>query len=171
MIEGRSESGDFEFRVEVPFGPRWAHVELLRMSILHCLATIFQSHDFCEQLGMVTAELVENAIHYGHWKEGSDRPFRLGVQGRAGAVIVEVSNPIDPATHDPERLEKIVACLREAPSPKHAYMERLREIAAHPEEGGSGLGLLRVAYETGCSLKVELQGGTARVLAEIREVK
>lgn len=162
-----AEPGDFQFRVEVPFGPRWQHVELLRMSILNCLATIFQSHDFCEQLGMVTAELVENAIHYGHWDGADRRPFRLAVRGQGGAVVVEVANPIDPATHDPSRLESIVGRLRTAATPKDAYIARLREISETPGEVGSGLGLLRIAYETGCRLDVSVADHTARVVATI----
>lgn len=156
----------FEFRVEVPFGPQWQHVELLRMSILHCLATLFQSRDFCEQLGMVAAELLENAIHYGDWAGADQRPFRIAVRGDGGDVVVEVSNPVDLATLNVKRLESIVTRLATG-TPKEAYVARLREIADRPEEGGSGLGLLRVAYETGCQLEVRLEGATASVVARI----
>ena len=158
----------FEFRVEVPFGPHWQHVELLRMSILHCLATLFQSRDFCEQLGKVTAELVENAIHYGDWTGEDQRPFRVAVRGDGGDVIVEVSNPINLATVNVKRLENIVSQLANATTPKEAYVARLREIADRPEEGGSGLGLLRVAYETGCHLEFRVDGATACVMARIQ---
>lgn len=158
----------FTFRVEVPFGPRWHHVELLRMSILQCLATIFQSHDFCDQLGMVTAELVENAIHYGHWDGAEKHPFRLAVRGVGGGVVIEVANPIDPASHNAARLNRIVERLAKSGSTKEAYVGRLREIAERPEEVGSGLGLLRVAYETDCRLEVKVDAFSVRIIATIR---
>lgn len=162
---GREPS--LEFRVEVPFGPRWQHVELLRMSILHCLATMFQSHDFCEQLSMVTAELLENAIHYGDWNGDEARPFRLAVRGVQTAVAIEVANPIDPEHHDFARLSGMVARLREAPTVEDAYVARVREIAENPLAPGSGLGLLRIAYETGCRIEVSVADRTARVVAFI----
>ena len=33
---------------------------------------------------MVTAELVENAIHYGNWQTAETKPFRLAVRGEGG---------------------------------------------------------------------------------------
>jgi hypothetical protein len=165
--KGEADPGDFHFRVDVPFGPRWHHVELLRMSILQCLATIFQNHDFCDQLGMVTAELLENAIHYGHWDGAAEHPFRLSVRGFHGDVVIEVANPIDPSTHNGARLKRITERLAAAASPKEAYVNRLREIADSPEEVGSGLGLLRVAYETNCKLDVKVEDGLARIIATI----
>jgi hypothetical protein len=169
--DGKPDKGDFHFRVDVPFGPRWHHVELLRMSILQCLATIFQNHDFCDQLGMVTAELVENAIHYGHWDGAAQHPFRLSVRGFDGDVVIEVANPVDPKTNNGARLGKITARLQAAANPKEEYLNRLREIADSPEEVGSGLGLLRVAYETNCKLDVKVEDNYARIVATIAAAK
>jgi hypothetical protein len=155
------------FRIEVPFGPRWQHAELLRISILHCVATVFSSHDFCERLGMVAAELVENAIHYGDWSGADPRPFRLRVEGtEGGGVVVGVESPIDPRSSDADRLTQGIARLRAA-NAEDAYAARLREIAEKPDATGSGLGLLRIVHETGCRLDAHIEGATARVVATL----
>jgi hypothetical protein len=159
--------GRFHFRVEVPFGPKWQHAELLRMAVLQCLTTIFQSHDFCEQLAMITGELVENAIHYGDLREPGTRVFALSVVGDASAVTVEVANPINPERNDPSGLVEAIERMHAAPTVGDAYLARMREIADVPLARGSGLGLLRVAYETGCRLEATVVDGTARVVATI----
>lgn len=161
---------DLLFRVEVPFGPRWQHVEMLRLSILHCVTTVFHSHDFCERLGMVTAELLENAIHYGDWTAGDPRPFRLAVRGTDRSVIVEVENPVTRDRGDAVRLTELVSRIASAPSVRELYVARLRDIAEAPDRAGSGLGLLRIAHETGCRLDAREHDATARVVATIQRV-
>ena len=145
----------FEFQVSVPFVPRWQHVELLRTAVLNCLTTMFQAHDFCDQLAMVAAELLENAVHYGK-KDADERfGFRLEVRGDEARVTIEVRNPGVTDPHDLDRLKETLAQLS-GTDPRAAYIARLKELAARPEVGGSGLGLFRVAFETGCDLHAEV---------------
>jgi hypothetical protein len=142
-----------QFALNVPFRPQWRSVELLRTSVLNCLATIFESYDFCEQLGMTTAELLENAIGYGTWAENGERPLRLVVRGNQDQVEVEVTNPIREGP-DLARLLTTVRTIEEAESPRAAYLARMVELASDPSAQGSRLGLLRIVFETGAQLGV-----------------
>lgn len=153
------------FRVEVPFGPRWQNVELLRMSILHCVATIFQSGHFCDHVALVTAELLENAMHYGDWRGRDPRTFRLAIEGLPVGVMVEVTNPVDPEDHNVLRLQRLVERIRRSPSVRDAYIDRLHEVAVGPLARGSGLGLFRIVYETDCRLDVSVVDRAVRVVA------
>jgi hypothetical protein len=158
------------FELNVPFRPHWRNVELLRTSVLNCLATIFESYDFCEQLGMTTAELLENSIGYGMWSDDGLHPLRLSVFGNATEVRVEVTNPIRPDAEDISRLLATVRAIDEADSPRTAYASRLLELSSDPTAQGSRLGLLRIAFETGAKLAVELaeDGKSVKVRATIR---
>jgi hypothetical protein len=152
----------FEFTLEVPFGPEWHHIETLRTSILHCLTTLFRNHDFCDKLSMVTAELLENAVQYGTWTHDVERPFRLAVRGTRNQITIEVANPIE---GDGEPLRRAVEGILSSGSPKEAYTRRMRELAESPGTNGSGLGLLRIAYETGCHLEATVVERSATVVA------
>jgi hypothetical protein len=151
-----AESRQLVFQLNVPFRPHWRNVELLRTSVLNCLATIFESYDFCEQLGMTTAELLENSIGYGSWNTDGDQPLRLLVCGDDNEVQVQVTNPVRTGGDDLPRLLNTIRSIDEAESPRVAYAARLMELASDPAAQGSRLGLLRIAFETGAKLSAEV---------------
>src|SRR5687768_2888401 len=91
-----------QFQIELPLTSEWRNVELLRSSVLNCLTTIFANHDFCRTIGMVTGELLENALKFGDWSNRSD--FRLHVFGGEDRVTIEVCNPISTSDAGVERL-------------------------------------------------------------------
>ena len=157
----------FAFRVEVPFSPQWKHVDLLRTSLLNCLATVFESYDFCDKLGMVAAELVENAISYGDWRQSAAHKFHLSVSGDERTIQIEVANPVVTGSSTVDALFKVTDRIARAESPRQAYLDRLREIADRPKDKASQLGLLRIAYETECQLDVLVENDVVRVRATI----
>jgi hypothetical protein len=157
-----------DFRIEVPIRPEWRNVDLLRTSILSCLAAVFQSDDLCHTVSMVAGELIENAIKFGEWNSDQSS-FRLHVHGDDEELAVEVSNPC-PNAEGPQRVEAIIRQLGEFSSPKEAYTARLRELGEMPMGGKeSRLGLLRIAYEGGCSLQALTDpGNVLRIRASTR---
>jgi hypothetical protein len=157
---------EVNFRIEVPILPEWRNVDLLRTSILSCLAAIFQSDDFCHTISMVAGELIENAIKFGDWQT-DDGCFRLHVRGDGDDLAVEVSNPYAAGSDAPGRVQAIIAALDGYESPKEAYTARLHELAKMPlGTRESRLGLLRIAYEGGCSLHASTDpGNVLRVTA------
>ena len=69
------------FRLELPLQPEWQNVDLLRLAILNCLHAVFGDPELSESVGIVTSELLENAIKYGDWGHGKSRFLLLTVCG------------------------------------------------------------------------------------------
>jgi hypothetical protein len=156
----------FTFSIDLPVQSQWRNVDLLRTSVQNCFIAVFADIDGCNAIAMVTGELVENAVKYGHWA-GETTTFRLRVHGRPGAVTVQVENPIDPENPRTEELDGCLRAIEAYPSAEAAYKARLLEIAAHNGDM-SGLGLVRCAYEGNSKLHMETIDKTAvRVIADM----
>ena len=151
-----------KFHIELPLTSEWKNVELLRSSVLNCLTTIFANHDFCRSIGMVTGELLENALKFGDWTHRSE--FRLHVFGEGDRVSIEVSNPIAEGDRGVEKLLATIRWLDQVGDPKTAFLSRLGSLAQSSEEE-SGLGLVRIAYEGNCKLSASVDNGIVRVTA------
>jgi hypothetical protein len=154
------------FQIELPLTSEWKHVELLRSSVLNCLTTIFSNHDFCRNVGMVTGELLENALKFGDWTSRSD--FRLHVFGADDKVTIEVFNPVSADHAALDRLLATLDWLEASQDPKQAFMQRLGVLASTQDESESGLGLARIAYEGNCKLSASVDNGIVRVCATTR---
>ena len=142
-----------DFCIEVPIRPEWRNVDLLRTSILTCLAAVFHSEDLSHTVSMVAGELIENAIKFGDWRS-DESSFRLHVHGDREELAVEVSNPYPADSDGPRRVQSIIETLGEYATAKDAYTARLRELGEMPMGANeSRLGLLRIAYEGGCDLQ------------------
>ncbi len=156
---------DFRFSIDVPVRNQWADIERLRASVQNCLMAVFTDVGGVNALAMVTGELLENAVKYGHW--GSDGGvFRLRVSGDRRQAAVTVENPVDDGAEGPARVEATLRWLGRFQDAGAAYQARLLEVAAAPRGTSGGLGLARVAYEGGCRLRAERAPNTLRVTAE-----
>lgn len=159
--------GNINFQVEVPIGPRWQSIELLRTSILNCLAAIFHDEEISHQVSVVASELLENAVKYGDWTQPQTPDFQLRVWGDKGEVNVEVCNPTDKENGNIEKLFEMVQWLKSFDSPVDAYSARLRELADNENDIGSRLGLARILYEGNCQLHCSEDNGKVRVRAVV----
>lgn len=163
-----SEDG-FSFSIDLPVRNEWRNIDLLRTSVQNCFTAVFSDLDGCNTVSIVTGELLENAMKYGHWTD-SDEPgtFRLRVEGTDDATIVSVENPVAPDKNALRELETTLEWINKHDSPEEAYRARLIEIAsAESEPGESKLGLVRVAYEGNCRLDAKVDGRTLTVTARI----
>lgn len=84
----------FRFLIDVPVSTQWRNIELLRASVQSCLEAVFSDVEGSDAIAMVTGELLENAVKYGHWTQG-DGVFRLRVWGDEDTGHIEVENPVD----------------------------------------------------------------------------
>ncbi|MEO7733382.1 MAG: hypothetical protein ABIY55_20640 [Kofleriaceae bacterium] len=157
----------FMFSIDLEAPSHRRNVELVRTSVQNCFVAVFSDVAGCNAIAMVTGELVENAIKYGHWT-GDAKSFRLQVKGHIGSVTVQVENPIDPANPRTDELRGRLGSIEEFPSAEAAYQAKLLEIAARPGNLSGGLGLVRCAYEGNSKLRVEaIDGHAIRVIAEM----
>jgi len=155
----------FNFSIDLPVRSDLRNVDLLRTSVQNCFVAIFSDVDGCHAISMVTGELVENAIKYGHWS-GDRHSFRLRVSGQEGQATVTVENPIVPNDPGVNELLRTLRWLHSFPNAADAYRARLIELGSAPRNlGSSKLGLIRVAYEGGCRLHAEPSGNVLAVSA------
>lgn len=158
-------------RAEIPISAEWSNVELLRRTIIPSVSAAFDDEELCNRVSTITAELLENAVKYGHWDSGDPSDFRLSVRGSETHMRVEVTNPVRDGAKSIGNLVALVDWIKRFPSPRDAYLTRLVEVANKElSEGQSGLGLVRLAYEAGCQLEVDLiQSGTVVSISGVIE--
>jgi hypothetical protein len=163
---------EVNFRLELPLQPEWQNVDLLRLAILNCLSAVFGDQELSEAVGIVTSELLENAIKYGDWARATRRTLLLHVRGVGTEVRVEVASPLHDGSMHLERLRQTLAWISAFPSPRDAYVARMRAIAEEPQRTGeSKMGLVRIAYEGPCIIQAEAHDdGLMRVQATIPTV-
>jgi len=158
---------EFAFNIDVPVRSEWSNVDLLITSVENCFAAMFADVDGCHTIATVTGELLENAIKYGDWSKG-EHVFRLHVSGSGNRAKVAVENPIAPGSKQVDELLAIIKWIEGFPSPDEAFRARLLEVAQAPRGTSSKLGLVRIAYEANCQLKVERTPTSIRVIADLK---
>lgn len=155
------------FQIELPIHPGWEAIEPLRASVLACVKVVFPHPDLAPAIALVTAELLENAVKFGRWREGGEGVFALRLTGHADRVEIEVASPIQPGDENVERLRAELARIAAAPSPEQAYTKAVRSLALGKP---ACLGLSRAAYEGGCELSVAVDGSVLHVRAARRRL-
>lgn len=144
----------------------WANVERLRAAVERCFLAATGDAETASAAAVITAELGENALKYGHWS-GPATTFRLKITGEGQAITLVVESPWSADRSIADLLDTL-GRLAAAPTPREAFQARMREIdAAGGGSGTSRLGLLRLAYETGCTLRVEEEAELVRVIAQL----
>ncbi len=154
------------FQIELPLHPGWSAIEPLRASVLACVSAVFPNPALAPSIGLVTAELLENAVKFGRWG-GGEGTFALRVDGHADRVEIEVASPVAPGDENVERLRAELDRIAAAPSPEQAYTKAVRTVALGK---ASSLGLARAAHEGGCDLSAEVDGNVLRVRAVTRRL-
>ena len=158
--------GRFGFSIDLPVRNDWRNVDLMRASIQSCFTAVFRDLDGCHAMSMVTGELLENAMKYGHWGE-SEQVFRLRITGDSSHATIVVENPASRASGHVDRLQQAIDWIKSFPNPRDAYRTRLREIADAEVGVTRQLGLVRVAYEGNGILSTAFDGGVVNVTVEI----
>lgn len=157
-------------RLEKRFAPDW---EIAKGQWAPLKAFFLESgldHNESYAMAMTASELMENAIKYGTWT-GPEEVLTLNVEISERAVVVEVENPAidDPASV--RRLDDRIQWMRGFQSPFQAYVERLKQVSSQSyQEGESGLGLCRIAYEARCLLDFYVTGSGRLAMSAVYQV-
>jgi hypothetical protein len=133
--------------LEMHLKPEWDEIENVRNEANVFLSSFGCGDDALHAISMVSSELVENAVKYGHYEEpGVQIHYSLEVDG--GAIVVEVKSPLGKTSDENlRRLDETIQWIRGYQSPFEAYVEKLKEVSTGENQGESGLGLVRIAYE------------------------
>jgi anti-sigma regulatory factor (Ser/Thr protein kinase) len=131
----------------------WERIELVRTAVGACAFAVYGDDELRDALSMVAAELLENAIKYG----SAHTDVELSIRDDAGALTVTVANGVDAGSPHLPKLSERLEWLRSFADPAQAYTRALTSIYGDGTiEGSSGLGIVRIAYEGGCSVECDL---------------
>ena len=131
--------------------PDWKRIELVRKAVGFCVWAAFGRGDLRDSVAMVSAELLENAVKYSV----PNSQVRIAISEEDGRVVVAVTNEVMVGSPNIEALKKRLDWAHAFPTPAEAYMAALSEVFDQNElapSGEGGLGLVRIAYEGGCSI-------------------
>lgn len=144
----------YGINVELCIPPEWARIDPVRQAIGLCIAAVFSNEDLRDALGMVCAELLENAIKYGK-PAPHNVSIRLAEQTIEGKrqLTLSVTNSAEHASHHLAMLQQRLDWIDQFEDPSEAYFAALDLI--YKQGGEGGLGLVRIAYEGGCHLECE----------------
>ncbi|MFH2008912.1 MAG: DUF6272 family protein [bacterium] len=126
----------------------WEEIDGIRTRTASFLRKLGLPASAIDAVSMVTCELSENAVKYGHYEDPEQR-ITIRVSRQPEGVTVEVRNPIHAEDElNLKRLDRMIQWIRGYQDPFEAYMERLKEVSSmHLDDAESGLGLVRIAYE------------------------
>ena len=147
---------------ELDLKPSWSEVEGLRQFIGPWVYALVRIPDVRDAVATVSAELLENAIRYGHPDVGAIG-YRIDVGEEH--VRVSVTNRCVPGKGDPERAEERVRWIERFEDSTEAYREQVRRVA-RGESGG--LGLVRIAAEGHSRLRCSTRADTLEMEATTR---
>jgi hypothetical protein len=145
----RSEESDGY--IELKFGPRWKYIAVVRAFIQNFLAVSFSDDARADKIAMAASELLENAVKYAI---GEETRVRVGLSTKDGDVEISVSNKASP-----EAIEGLKSVWDKVMSGDAlaAYIEMMRQAATR-SDGKSQLGLVRIRYETGGVMELQVEG-------------
>ncbi|MFO0662265.1 MAG: DUF6272 family protein [Polyangiaceae bacterium] len=153
-------------QLDVRIPTEWGRIEPAREAIGFLIAAVYADTDLKDALSMVCAELLENAIKYGKPNESG---VRLQLQEEPESVVISVSNSIENESHHTAALQEKLDWIRGFADATEAYMAALAQVYERPEEEqNGGLGLVRIAYEGGCTLDCSSDQNTLTVHARHR---
>jgi hypothetical protein len=131
--------------------PDWKRIELVRKAVGFCVWAAFGRGDLRDSVSMVSAELLENAVKYST----PSSEVSISVTEEPDRVVVAVTNEVEEGSPHIGLLKKRLDWAHAFPTPAEAYMAALSEVFDQNElapSGEGGLGLVRIAYEGGCTL-------------------
>ncbi len=135
--------------LELQLRPVWDEIERARTECRAFLQKLGSSDEIQDSVCMITSELIENAIKYGHFSSAANE-FSFKIEAGPDGMLLQSKSPLPSAgiADNLKRLDSIIQWIRGFQSPFEAYLERLKLVAAQPlEDNESGLGLTRIAYE------------------------
>jgi len=135
--------------IEIRFGPRWKYISPARVFIQNFIAIALSDQAKADAIAMATSELLENAVKYG---ASEDTHCIVQAFPDTGVIQASVTN---------QATEKNAADIRAlynkimTGDPLEAYITQMREAATRTD-GKSQLGLVRIRYETGADIQLDI---------------
>lgn len=135
--------------IQLHFSPKWRYIATTRNFIQSFLAVSLSNEEKADKLAMAASELLENAVKYS---KNQETVLELEVDAETNRIRITASNK-----GDAESIAAIKSIFEKASTgdPLTVYVEAMKEAAVRTD-GKSQLGLVRIRYETGAELKLDV---------------
>src|SRR5437762_3837186 len=143
--------------VEMRFGPRWTYISCVRRFVASFFMIGLDDKERAEQISMAASELLENAVKYASEEEGY---LKISIAKSTNEVDVCVKNKAEPNHVNTLRRE---FALIHAGEPERVYLKKMEEAAM--TEGQSRLGLIRILFEAGAKLRLDVNDSEVSIHA------
>ncbi|HPC72372.1 MAG TPA: ATP-binding protein [Treponema sp.] len=137
--------------IEIKFGPRWKYIAVVRAFIQNFIAVSYLDNLRADKIAMAASELLENAVKYA---QGEETIVKLQLLPEKESIMVSVSNQASPEAI--KGLKEIWDKVMQG-DPLQAYIAQM-QLAATRNDSKSQLGLVRIRYETGADMKLDIDG-------------
>lgn len=135
--------------IELKFGPHWNYIAAARGFLQGFLSISTNDQEYSDKLAMAASELLENAVKYS---ENTETFMHVSVIKPKDQVIIIVINQ---STEDRCKVLQEIYNKIIKKKPLEAYVEQMKEAAVR-DDGKSQLGLVRIRYEVGADLKLDI---------------
>lgn len=143
--------------IELKFGPRWKYIAVVRAFLQNFMALSNASDSGrADKIAMAVSELLENAVKYA---TGEETGVGVWLNQHDDSITVSVTNKASPESI--EVLKKNWATAMEG-EPLQAYIKKMQEAAVRTDSK-SQLGLVRIRYETGADMYLDVKGDTVTI--------
>src|SRR6059058_4697862 len=143
--------------VELRFGPRWTYISCVRKFVASFFMIGLADKERAEQISLAASELLENAVKYASDEETH---LKISIAKKENIVDVCVKNHAEP--HHINTLRRELALIQ-AGQPEAVYLKKMEEAAM--TEGQSRLGLIRILFEAGAPLRLDVNDGEVSIHA------
>jgi hypothetical protein len=147
---------DADAYIELKFGPRWKYIAVVRAFLQNFMALSASDNGRADKIAMAVSELLENAVKYatgeetgiGVWLNQEDESISVSVTNKASPESIAVLKANWDSVMDGDPLQ--------------VYIKKMQEAATR-NDSKSQLGLVRIRYETGANMSLDIKGDTVTI--------
>jgi Uncharacterized protein conserved in bacteria len=137
--------------IELKFGPRWKYIAVVRAFLQNFMALSSTDNGRGDKIAMAVSELLENAVKYA---TGDETDVGVWLNGSEDSIAVAVTNRASPESI--KILQQNWASVMDG-DPLQVYIKKMQEAATR-NDSKSQLGLVRIRYETGADMSLDVKG-------------
>lgn len=149
---------------DMSFKPTTEVVSVVRRFVMSLYERILSDDEMSSQLGLVTHELLENAVKYNI---DDETVLRVTLTPKADSqhseVIVTIRTRNRATAENIRTVERLITKVKKAEDPFMFYQDLLQ---ASVEEVGSGLGIARIRAETEMAIDLKVDGDVVEIVAQ-----
>jgi len=146
-----NEEKDADAYIELKFGPRWKYIAVVRAFLQNFMALSATDNGRADKIAMATSELLENAVKYA---TGEETGVGVWLNSEEDTITVSVSNQSSPESIASLKANWAVAMDGD---PLQVYIKKMQEAAVRTDSK-SQLGIVRIRYETGATMSLDVKG-------------